>query len=97
MARGARPDVQPSAAGPVAPGGYLLVVVRGPAQVKVDGSSAIRPGDLLSGAALAGYAQKASPAGVAGSPAAQPGSFLGKALEAWDGGQGLIYVFVTLQ
>lgn len=84
-------------AGPISPGSYLLVVVRGPVQVKVDGSSAIRPGDLLSSADQAGRAQKAAQAGAEGNPAAQPGSFLGKALEAWDGGQGRIYVFVTLQ
>jgi hypothetical protein len=96
-ASGANREISLSDAGPIAPGGYLLVVVRGPVQVKVDGSSAIRPGDLLSSAAQAGYAQKAPLASVEGSPAAQPGNFLGKALEAWDGGQGRIYVFVTLQ
>ncbi|MFN2290686.1 MAG: hypothetical protein ACK2UC_05810 [Anaerolineae bacterium] len=90
-------EIPSSNAGPVAPGEYLLVVVRGPVQVKVGGTSIIQPGDLLSSATLAGYAQKAPLVSAEGSPAAPPGSFLGKALEKWEGGQGRIYVYVGLQ
>ena len=85
-----------SQTGPIAPGEMLQVVVRGPAQVKVAGG-AIQPGDLLSGGAVAGCAEKTALISIEGIEMAPPGSVLGKALEAWDGGEGLIYVYITLQ
>ena len=80
------------------PGQYLLLVVQGPAQVKVDATSgALQPGDLLASAPLAAHAGRAPEITMAGVSSAVPGTILGKALERWEGGQGQIYVFVTLQ
>lgn len=76
-------------AGPVPAGEFLLVVIQGPAQVKADGlSEAIETGDLLTSSGMTGYAMRGT---------AVPGTIFGKALEAVDGEQKLIYVFVTLQ
>jgi hypothetical protein len=77
---------------------YLLLVIQGPAQVKTSAlSGAIRPGDLLSSAAGAGYAARAAEVEVGGTKLALPGTVFGKALEALDAGQELTWVFVTLQ
>ena len=93
---GAGLEVTPE--GPASSGEYLLLVVQGPAQVKVNATtSAIQPGDLLSSAGEAGYAAKAAEADLHGVKMAMPGTVFGKALEALDNGAGLIYVFVTLQ
>ena len=92
-----QPGSLQSREGSVAPGGYLLVVVRGPVQVKVDGAAAIRAGDLLSSAARAGHAQALPVVSAASDAAPQPGTVLGKALEPWDGAEDMIYVYVTLQ
>jgi hypothetical protein len=76
-------------AGPVPAGEFLLVVIQGPARVKADGlSEAIETGDLLTSSGMTGYAMRGT---------AVPGTIFGKALEAVDGEQKLIYVFVTLQ
>ena len=85
--------------GPINPGEYLLVVVHGPCQVKVDAAiSAIQPGDLLSTARRTGYAAKAAGVSIEGIRIVPPGTVFGKALEPLDAGRdGLIYVFVTLQ
>lgn len=88
-------DFQVTIPGPVAPGEYLLIVVQGPAQVKVTGATA--PGDLLGSAGLAGYAARAAEIEVGGVRTAVPGAVLGKALEAVESGEKTIYVFVTLQ
>ena len=85
-----------SQTGPIAPGETLQVAVRGPVRVKVAGG-AIQPGDLLSSGAIVGSAQKAALVSIEGFEMAPPGSVLGKALEAWDGGEGWIYVYITLQ
>jgi hypothetical protein len=78
--------------GPIAPGEYLLVVVRGPCEVKVDAAAALRPGDLLSTSSQAAVVR------VDGVPLALPGTVFGKALEPLEAGrQGLIHVYVTLQ
>ena len=91
-------DPEVTLPGPVPPGQYLLLVVQGPAQVKVDATAgALRPGDLLASAPLAAHAGRAPEITVAGVSSAVPGTVLGKALERWEGGQGQIYVFVTLQ
>ncbi len=91
-------DQEVTLAGPVLPGEYLLLVIQGPALVKVDAAAgALQPGDLLGSAALTAHAGRAPQVTVAGTPSAVPGTVLGKALEHWDGGQGQIYVFVTLQ
>jgi hypothetical protein len=76
----------------------LLVVVQGLTQVKVTAlGGAIRPGDLLSSAAQAGHAGRATEISLAGTSTPIPGTVLGKALEPLDGGTKSIYVFVTLQ
>jgi hypothetical protein len=92
-------DIPLSSPGPIAPGEYMLVVVHGPCQVKVDAvSAAIQPGDLLSTAGRTGYAARAASVNLAGTWITPPGTVLGKALEPLEAGRdGLIYVFVTLQ
>jgi hypothetical protein len=81
-----------STEGPVAPGDYLLVVVLGPAQVKVETASGagIRPGDLLT-AAPGGQAAKAS-----GAESYPPGTIVGQAMGMLDKtqGSGLIWMLV---
>lgn len=85
-------------AGSVAPGEYLLVVVQGAAQVKIDaGSGNIQPGDLLSSSDAAGLAGKAEMVLISGVETAVPGTIFGKALESADGTQEMLYVYVTLQ
>ncbi|MCL7452199.1 MAG: hypothetical protein M8467_04030 [Anaerolineae bacterium] len=75
--------------GPVPPGEHLLLVVQGPARVKASAlAGAIRPGDLLSSAAEAGYATRVD--------TAAPGTVFGKALESLAADRDQIYVFVTL-
>jgi hypothetical protein len=85
--------------GPIAPGEYLLVVVRGPCLVKADAfGAAIQAGDLLSTAGRAGYATAASTIRAEGASFAAPGAVLGKALEPLGTDRvGLIYVYVTLE
>ncbi len=84
--------------GPVAPGEYLLIVIQGPAVVKVDATgSSIQAGDLLSSAANAGYAARAAEVELSGVRMAAPGTVFGKALEPLSAGVKTIYVFVTLQ
>ncbi len=74
--------------GAAQPGETLLVVVQGPARVKVSAAAgAIKPGDLLASSAQGGYAAKA---------AALPGTVFAKALEALESGEAWIYVYVTL-
>jgi len=87
-----------SADGAIAPGDYLLIVVLGPAQVKVDASStAIHAGDLLTASATGGRAMKAEPVKVGGVEFYPPGGIIGKAMEELDKGEGLIWAMVTLQ
>jgi hypothetical protein len=84
--------------GPIGPGEYLLVVVQGPCQVKAEAIAAsIQPGDLLSSGQQTGYAAKAPEMHLDGATLAAPGTVLGKALEAMDNGQKLLYIYVTLQ
>ena len=84
-------------AGDAAPGDYVLVVIYGPAQVRVDALSGrnIQPGDLLSVGGAAGLAGRAATITVDGRETAVPGTVFGKALEAYDGTQEMIYVYVT--
>lgn len=87
--RGAWAQMEVTPEGPVPAGEFLLVVIAGPAQVKADGlPAAIAVGDLLGSSAERGYAMKTT---------AVPGTIIGKALEAVEGEQKLIYLFVTLQ
>jgi len=93
----ARGGEQVTLEGPIPPGGYLLLVVQGPAQVKASAvSGAIQPGDLLSSSNLPGHAAGSAQLGREGSSIVPPGTILGKALEPLDGGDGMIYIYVTL-
>ncbi len=84
--------------GQIEPGEYLLMVVRGPAQVKASALfDSIQAGDLLSSAAIAGHAARATQLDLGNVKTAMPGTVVGKALESLDGKKELIYVFVTLQ
>ena len=95
---GVSADAEVTPAGDAAPGEYVLVVVHGPAEVNADASSAsIQPGDLLATQDAPGRAGKAATFAQDGAETTTPGAVFGKALEALDGTQGKIYVFVTLQ
>jgi len=84
--------------GAAQPGEYLLLVVQGPARVKVSAvEGAIQAGDLLSSSAKAGVAAGAARITVDGVQTVLPGTVFAKALEALESGEGWIYVFVTLQ
>jgi hypothetical protein len=83
--------------GSAAPGEYLLVVVQGPAPVKIDSASTVQPGDLLSTSVQAGMANKAAMVTINGVEMAVPGTVFGKALAPVDGSDDMIYVYVTLQ
>ena len=56
-----------------------------------DGHVAIKPGDLLTTASIAGHPMKAADA------TRSQGSVIGKAMTALDGGEGLVLVLVYLQ
>jgi len=91
--------MQVSASGPVQPGDMMFIQVQGMAQVRVSaGSGAIRPGDLLS-VSPQGIAQRAEPTLALDGVTLQytAGTILGKALEASNGGDGLIWVFMDLR
>lgn len=98
-ARGSMVAVEVTPAGSASSGEYLLVVVHGPAQVNVSAvnGDSIRPGDLLSAAGQAGVAGRAPTVTVGGVETTVPGAVFGKALEAVDGDQATIYVYITLQ
>jgi hypothetical protein len=92
---GAETEITP--AGSVQPGEYLLLVVRGPAQVKASAlSSPIHVGDLLSASDMAGHAARTAKANLNGVEIAPPGTVFAKALQDLESGESLIYVFVTL-
>ncbi len=93
----ARSGEQVTLEGPVPPGGYLLLVVQGPARVKASAiSGAIHPGDIVSSSSMTGHAARPTPLGAEGTSAVLPGTILGKALEPLDSGDRLIYIYVTL-
>ncbi len=90
--------VEVTPAGAVQPGEYLLLVVEGPALVKVSAlGGGVQPGDLLSTSVEAGYAEKAATVTLNGVNTPIPGTIFGKALEALTEGAKMIYVYVTLQ
>ncbi len=74
------------------------LVIAGRTLCKVDASyGSIKPGDLLTTSPTPGYAMKASPIVINGVEFHRPGTIIGKALEAWNEGRGMIVVLVTLQ
>ncbi len=84
--------------GPIRSGQYLLLVVHGPARVKVEAlSDDLQPGDLLAAGQARGLAGRALTVSLAGVDTAVPGIVLGKALEPLNAGEeGDVLVFVTL-
>lgn len=72
--------------------GETRVAMTGRVYVKCSAAAgAIKPGDLLTTASIAGHAMKAADA------TRSQGSVIGKAMTALDGGEGLVLVLVNLQ
>jgi hypothetical protein len=86
-------EITPS--GPVEPGDLVLVVVHGPAEVRVEPyQESIEPGDLLVAGGIEGHAAKALVGGDGLSP--YPGTVLGTALERVEPERDTIYAYVNL-
>jgi hypothetical protein len=84
--------------GAIAPGEYLLIVVTGVCEVKVDAADGpIHPGDVLSVSNTQGLARRAQPLTLEGVSFYPPGITFGTALEPLDEGTGLIHMLVTLR
>jgi len=74
------------------------VATTGRVRVKVDATrGAIKVGDLLVTSDKPGYAMKSVPVDVQGIAMHRPGTIVGKALEALNGGEGEILVLLSLQ
>jgi len=74
------------------------IATTGRVRVKVDAShAAIRVGDLLVTSDKPGYAMKSVPVDFQGIAMHRPGTIVGKALEALNGGEGEILVLLSLQ
>jgi hypothetical protein len=86
-------EITPS--GPTEPGDLVLIVVHGPAEVRVEPyQESIEPGDLLVAGGIEGHAAKALVGGDGLSP--YPGTVLGTALERIDRERDTIYAYVNL-
>jgi hypothetical protein len=82
----------------VQPGQYVGVVTLGAFQwLKVDASTPIKAGDLLSISPTAGVAAKAQQITIDGYSFYAPGTIIGKALQDFESGTGTIAVFVSLK
>ena len=82
----------------IQPGQHLGVVTLGAFQwLKVDASTPIKAGDLLSISATSGVAAKAQQITIDGYSFYAPGTIIGKALQDLDAGTGYIAVFVSLK
>lgn len=91
-------DTEITPAGPVAPGEFLLLVVRGPTEVKVNGSArSVLPGSLLASSDEPGLAAGAGGSTSRGATIPVPGTVLGKALGPGRSGADRMYIYVTLQ
>jgi hypothetical protein len=78
--------------------GKAQIATTGRVKVKVDaGKGAIRVGDLLVTSGVAGTAMKSEPIEINGRRFHQPGTIIGKALEALPVGTGEILVLLSLQ
>jgi len=85
--------------GPAQPGDLLAVQVQGLAQVRVSREAgSIQPGDLLA-TGPAGLVLRAEPfLTTDGKTYMYPaGTIIGKALEPWNGGDGLIWILIDLR
>lgn len=81
-----------------ASGGRIAVGLIGIMPVKVtDENGTIHPGDLLTTSSTPGHAMKAKPVVVNGVEIYPTGTILGRALEGWTAGSGLIQVLITLR
>ena len=91
-------QMQVTPPGSAKPGEFVLVVVQGPAEVRVNALSGVSfgPGDLLASGKAGGQAGQAERMRSNEVTVHQPGTVLGKALEG-HAGQELIYIYVTLQ
>lgn len=86
-----------STEGAAAPGEYLLLVLLGPCQVKVDTSGgAIRPGDMLAMSTHRGRATRAQSLTVQGVTFYPPGTTIGTALSGLEDESGLVWVLVDV-
>jgi hypothetical protein len=82
----------------IQPGEYLGVVTLGAYHwLKVDASTPIHAGDLLSISATPGVAAKAQQITIDGYSFYAPGTIIGKALQDLESGTGVIAVFVSLK
>jgi hypothetical protein len=82
----------------IQPGQYVGVVTLGAFQwLKVDASTPIKAGDLLSISPTAGVAAKAQQITIDGYSFYAPGTIIGKALQDLESGTGTIAVFVSLK
>jgi hypothetical protein len=78
--------------------GKEQVATTGRVMVRVDArAKAIRVGDLLVTSNTPGTAMRSEPMDVNGRPFHQPGTIIGKALQALDGGVGEILVLLSMQ
>ena len=78
--------------------GKEQIATTGRVKVRVDArSKAIRVGDLLVTSNTPGTAMRSEPMDVNGRPFHQPGTIIGKALQALDGGVGEILVLLSMQ
>jgi len=76
----------------------IPLAMKGIVPVKVtDEGGAIRPGDVLTVSSKPGHAMKASPENLNGLTFYPSGSILGKAIEKFNGADGVIRVVLTLQ
>ena len=76
----------------------IAVALLGIVPVKVTAENGqIQPGDLLTTSSAPGHAMKAKPVVINGVEIYPTGAILGKALEPWKQGPGVIKVLVTLR
>jgi hypothetical protein len=86
-----------SADGPAQPGEYVSLIVYGVAQVKVDPTMQISPGERLTASNLAGMARPLMKQNINGMVVVEGAPVIGIALSAPVGDQDTIPVFVTLR
>jgi hypothetical protein len=77
---------------------HIPLAVLGVVPVKVTAEGGpIAPGDLLATSSTPGHAMRAAPLTIEGVSVFPSGAILGKALEAWEAGTGVIRMLVVLQ
>lgn len=77
---------------------HVPLAVIGVVPVKVSAENgSIQPGDMLTASATAGHAMLASPIEIDGFSFYPSGVVIGKALEGWESGTGVIMMLVVLQ